>query len=67
MMQILSEEWLILFAETNKNRNLPSTLICNDEIIMDNIYCILIIVQHFFIIFLVSHKFLRSIDFIQTL
>ena len=27
------------------------------------LYCILIIVQHFFIIFLISHKFLRSIDF----
>ena len=41
--------------------NLPSTLICDDKIIMDDSYFILIAFQYFFIFYLVSHKFLRSI------
>ena len=40
MMQILREEWLILFAETKitiPHSPLPSTLICDEKIIMDDI------------------------------
>ena len=40
MMKILREEQLLLFAETKKHNpaiDLPSTLICDDKIIMDDI------------------------------
>ena len=40
MIQILCEEWLLLFVETKitiTTNNLPSTLVCDDKIVMDNI------------------------------
>ena len=66
MMQTLHEEWLILFAETKNNISIvnpPTTIICDDNIIMNDILLILTMTLLFFIISHVSPKYLLSIGY----
>ena len=64
MMQTLHEEWLILFAETKNNISIvnpPTTFICDDNIIMNDVLLFLTMTLLFFNIFHVSPKYLLII------
>ena len=64
MMQSLRKEWLLLFADTKhviSCDNVPDTLICNDEIIIDDNLFYYNHVPSLLHYFLVLSKCLRNI------
>ena len=66
MMQFLRDEWILLFNETRHIillTNSPAKVICNDRVIIDDIFFFLTTPQLFCIIFHVLQEDLRNIGF----